>query len=179
MACRAIYKNEFSKQITFFFCEGPRSRCCVSDWIFGRRKHSVLLSEMEPWTGPTHILVTVNGYRVLPGDKAAGAWRSFFFVVKVPAADATDAPQPKASCATLWWRWKMISFFFIFTSNGAAVKWNWQGKTEVLGEKPVPVPLCSPQIPRGLTRDRTRASAVRGRRLNVARPSYHSYHANI
>jgi hypothetical protein len=34
-----------------------------------------------------------------------------------------------------------------------------------LGEKPVPVPLCPPQISHGLTRDRTRASAVRGRRL--------------
>jgi hypothetical protein len=31
--------------------------------------------------------------------------------------------------------------------------------------KPVPVPLCPPQIPHGLTRDRNRASAVRGRRL--------------
>jgi hypothetical protein len=68
---------------------------------------------------------------------------------------------------TLWWRWKMISFFFIFTSNGAPVEWNWQGKTEVLGEKHVPVPLCAPQIPHGLTRDRTRTSAVRGRRLTA------------
>jgi hypothetical protein len=32
--------------------------------------------------------------------------------------------------------------------------------TEVLGGKPVPVPLYPPQIPHGLTRDRTRASAV-------------------
>jgi hypothetical protein len=41
-------------------------------------------------------------------------------------------------------------------------RWNEtdRGKTEVLGEKPVPVPLCPPQIPHGLTRDRTRASAV-------------------
>jgi hypothetical protein len=54
------------------------------------------------------------------------------------------------------------------------VEWNWQGKTEVLGEKPVPVPLCPPQIPHGLIRDRTRASAVRGRRLTawaMARPN--------
>jgi hypothetical protein len=29
---------------------------------------------------------------------------------------------------------KMISFFFIFPSKGAPVEWNWQGKTEVLGE---------------------------------------------
>jgi hypothetical protein len=32
----------------------------------------------------------------------------------------------------------------------------WQGKTEELGEKPVPVPLSPPQIPHGLTRARTR-----------------------
>jgi hypothetical protein len=30
------------------------------------------------------------------------------------------------------------------------VEWYWQGKTEELGEKPVPVPLCPPQIPHGL-----------------------------
>jgi hypothetical protein len=48
-------------------------------------------------------------------------------------------------------------------------RWNEidRGKTEVLGEKPVPVPLCPPQIPHGLTRDRARASAVRGRRLTA------------
>jgi hypothetical protein len=34
------------------------------------------------------------------------------------------------------------------------------GETEELGEEPVPVPLCPPQIPHGLTRARTRASAV-------------------
>jgi hypothetical protein len=43
----------------------------------------------------------------------------------------------------------------------------WQGKPEELGEKPVPVPLCPPQIPHGLTRARTWASAVRGRRLTT------------
>jgi hypothetical protein len=42
-----------------------------------------------------------------------------------------------------------------------------QGKTEELGEKPIPVPLFPPQIPHGLTRPRTRASAVRGRRLTT------------
>jgi hypothetical protein len=49
----------------------------------------------------------------------------------------------------------------------ATVEWYWQGKTEELGEKPVPVPLCPPQIPHGLTRARTRDSAVRGRRLTT------------
>jgi hypothetical protein len=54
----------------------------------------------------------------------------------------------KAYCVTLWWRWSVF-FFFVFLSNGAPVEWNWLGKTEVLGEKPVPVPLCPPQIPGG------------------------------
>jgi hypothetical protein len=69
---------------------------------------------------------------------------------------------------------KIISFFF-YPFNGVAVEWNWQGKTEVLEEKPAPVPLCPPQITHGLTGDQTRASAVRGRRLTawaIARPSY-------
>jgi hypothetical protein len=41
-------------------------------------------------------------------------------------------------------------------------QWNEtdRGKPEERGEKPVPVPLCQPQIPHGLTRDRTQASAV-------------------
>jgi hypothetical protein len=76
----------------------------------------------------------------------------------------------KAYCATLWWR---LLVFFIIPCNGAPVEWNWQGKTEVLGEKPGPVALCPPQIPHGLTRDLTRASAMRGRRLTawaMARP---------
>ena len=49
--------------------------------------------------------------------------------------------------------------FFVFTCNGAEVEWNWQGKTGTR-ENPVPVPLCAPQIPHELTRDRTRASAA-------------------
>jgi hypothetical protein len=55
----------------------------------------------------------------------------------------------------------------------ATVEWYWQVKTEELGEKPVPVPLCPPQIPHGLTRARTRDCAVRGWRLTtwaMARP---------
>jgi hypothetical protein len=77
----------------------------------------------------------------------------------------------KAYCTTLWWRWAV--FLPSFTTNGAPVEWNRQGKTDNSGEKPVPVPLCPPQTPHGLTRDRTRASAVEGRRLTawaMARP---------
>jgi hypothetical protein len=45
--------------------------------------------------------------------------------------------------------------------------------TRKTGEKPVPAPLCPPQISHGLTRAQTRASAVRGQRLTawaMARP---------
>jgi hypothetical protein len=49
----------------------------------------------------------------------------------------------------------------------ATVEWCRQGKTEELGEKPVPVPLCPPQIPHRLTRARTQPSAMRGRRLTT------------
>jgi hypothetical protein len=48
---------------------------------------------------------------------------------------------------------------------GALVEWYWQGKTEVMGGKPVTVPLCPPQISHGLTWDGTLVSAVRGRQL--------------
>jgi hypothetical protein len=41
------------------------------------------------------------------------------------------------------------------------------GQTEELGKTSVPVPL-PPQIPHGLTRERTRASAVKGRRLTAS-----------
>jgi len=44
---------------------------------------------------------------------------------------------------------------------------HWRNDTdkefEVLGEKPVPVPFCPPQISHELAWDRTRASLVTGR----------------
>jgi hypothetical protein len=79
-----------------------------------------------------------------------GHWYLFSLVVKCPAADATDALQPWGLfCNPVM---KITIIFCHFPSNGAPVEWNWQGKTEVLGEKPVPVPLCPPQIPHALTR---------------------------
>jgi hypothetical protein len=55
-----------------------------------------------------------------------------FFVVKGPAADATDTQQPWGLLRNPVM--KIISFFFVFPCNGAPVEWNWQGETEVLGE---------------------------------------------
>jgi hypothetical protein len=49
----------------------------------------------------------------------------------------------------------------------ATVEWYWQGKTKELEERPVPMPLCPPQIPHGLTRTRNRASGLRGQRLTA------------
>jgi hypothetical protein len=97
----------------------------------------------------------------------------FFLVEEGRAADATDAPQPWGFLCNPVMKMTMMMSFCPFPSNEAPVEWNWQGKTEVLGEKLVPVPLCPPQIPHGLTRDRTRAAAVGGRRITawaMARP---------
>jgi hypothetical protein len=75
--------------------------------------------------------------------------RSTFLMMKGPAADAMNAPQPWG----LVWNpvKKIISFFLFFRIMEH--RWNEidGGKTEVLEEKPVPVPLCPPQIPHGLT----------------------------
>jgi hypothetical protein len=76
------------------------------------------------------------------------------FLLNGPAANAKDAPQPWGLlCNSVM---KKMRFFLLSQFNGAPVAWNWQGKPEVFGEKPVPVPLCPPQNPHGPTRDRTR-----------------------
>jgi hypothetical protein len=99
---------------------------------------------------------------------------SFFMWRRVPQQVLRTHRSLEAYCANLWWRWSV--FFFVFPCNGAPVEWNWQAKTEVLGEKTVPVPFCPPEIPHGQTRDRKRASAVRDWQLTawaMARPKTH------
>jgi hypothetical protein len=77
--------------------------------------------------------------------------------VKCPASEATDAPQPWGIlCNPVM---KRISFSFFQVMEH---RWN-----EIDRGKPVLVPLCPPQIPHGLTRDRTRVSVVGGRRLTA------------
>ena len=49
--------------------------------------------------------------------------------------------------------------------NEALVEWFWHGKTKVLWEKAVPLPVCLLQIPHWLAWIRTRASVVRSRWL--------------
>jgi hypothetical protein len=45
------------------------------------------------------------------------------------------------------------------------MEWYWQGKMEVLGGKPVPVPPCPPKMPHEMAWHRTWNPAVRGPRL--------------
>jgi hypothetical protein len=73
---------------------------------------------------------------------------SFFYMVKGPAADATDAPQPYGFlCNTVM---KMGSFFTKFYKYWSTSGMKLTGENRQLGEKPVPVPLCAPQTPHGL-----------------------------
>jgi hypothetical protein len=70
-----------------------------------------------------------------------------------------------------------------FLGHGAFMKWYWQGKTDVLGEKPVPFSRCPSQIPHThtLAWDRTQASALRDQRLTAflkAEMSFYFYVAN-
>ena len=43
---------------------------------------------------------------------------------------------------------------------GALFEWYWQKKTDVLWRKPMPLPVCPPQIPHGLAWDWKQAPAV-------------------
>jgi hypothetical protein len=43
----------------------------------------------------------------------------------------------------------------------------WTGKTKVLGEKPVPMPLCLPQIQLELASDRNQTCTVKGCQLTA------------
>jgi hypothetical protein len=47
------------------------------------------------------------------------------------------------------------------------VEWLWQGKLEVLGQKPIQLPLYSPQISHGLVGDGTPVSSMGGWQLTV------------
>jgi hypothetical protein len=58
--------------------------------------------------------------------------------------------RPRMRMSEDGWRWVnewMNIFFLIFGKLEPTVEWYWQGKTEDLREKTVPVPLCPPQIP--------------------------------
>jgi hypothetical protein len=99
---------------------------------------------------------------------------SFFLVEKGPTADATDAPQPWGFLCNPVMKMTMTMIIFVlFLVMEHRRNEIDRGKPKYSGKKPVPLPLCPPQIPHGLSRDRTRGSAVGGRRLTawaMARP---------
>jgi hypothetical protein len=70
-------------------------------------------------------------------------------MVKGPAADATDALQPWGLLCNpvMKMNMKMMIIFCPFPSNGAPVEWNWQVKTEELGEKTCPSATLSTTNP--------------------------------
>jgi hypothetical protein len=68
----------------------------------------------------------------------------FFFLWRAPQQMLRTHRSLEAYCATLWWRWLV---FFVFPCNGAPVEWNWQGKTDVLGEKTCPSATLSTTNP--------------------------------
>ena len=64
------------------------------------------------------------------------------------------------SIAKIWWRSWQVS------ESGALVGWHWQWKTGILGDKPILVPFCEPQMSHGADLDRTQTSAMIGSRNN-------------
>ena len=84
---------------------------------------------------------------------------TFFLWCRAPQHMLRTHRSPEAYCATLWWRWFV---FFVFPCNGTPVEWNWQGKTEVPGEKTCPSATLSTTNPTWT--DRGSSPALRGER---------------
>jgi hypothetical protein len=123
-------------------------------------------SSFEPWlSNKQHADVTATDM----------AWRTH---LEFPC---TPKSTPFQSCFYVTTAWYYVSMQLTEAANGpivrpsdmseygAAAEWYWQGKTEGIGEKPLPVPLCPPQIPHGLPWERTGTSAARSQRLREIR----------
>jgi hypothetical protein len=127
-------------------CDHERAYSSSSRWYMGMQSHSTIILTALNWITRTKTCPSVT----LSTNKPH---KDLFL------SEGGVGLVPKRGCLlripqmTSVWR--------------ATVEWYWQGKTEEVGEKPVPVPLCPSQIPHGLTRGRTLASAVRGRRLTT------------
>jgi hypothetical protein len=74
----------------------------------------------------------------------------FFFLVRGPRSWCYGRTAAlRLIVQPLWWIWRWAVFLPSFTSNGAPVEWNWQGKTDS-SEKNLSQCLCPSQISHGL-----------------------------
>jgi hypothetical protein len=86
-----------------------------------------------------------------------------------------------AFLCVICWCYQLLIFVNV-CACGTFVELYWQDKSEVLGERPVLMLLCSPQTPNGLTRNRAWVSEVSGQRLTawaMARPAEKDDVANL
>jgi hypothetical protein len=140
---------------------------------------SVPLSQYICAAQSMHLCRSVNAS--VPLSQYICAAQSLHLLPTSDFGHATGQPIVKTSytvhcgacrCGFLWWRApqqmlrthrSLESLWSVFFSFFEVMEHRWNKivrENRSTGEKPVPVPLCPPQIPHGLTRDRTRASAV-------------------
>jgi hypothetical protein len=95
---------------------------------------------------------------------------SFFLSVSVSSqcagSEVKPLPEDRGCDSVLLGQSDRTPHGAMIDEYGAMVELYLQGKPKY-SEKTCAVPLCPPQIPHGLTRARTRASAVRGQRLTA------------
>jgi hypothetical protein len=75
------------------------------------------------------------------------SWRDRFLLMKGPAADAMDAPQPWGLLCNPMMKMKMLIIFCPFPSNGARVEWYWQGENRSTRGKTCPSAILSTTNP--------------------------------
>jgi hypothetical protein len=73
---------------------------------------------------------------------STGRGKASFLLWRAPQQMLRTHRSLKAYCATLWWRWLLFFSFIRIMEH----RWN-----EIDRGKPIPMPLCPPQIPHGLT----------------------------
>ena len=124
----------------------------VDRWLFAYwHCHKVCLCE---------VLSTVD-------TTTFGCFDRVFFGTMETSTSNTSCPTWNA-----WWQANMraasaVLLRLLLVSCVAVMEWQWQGTTEVLGIRPLPVLLCPPQIKCGLACNWTQPSVVRGRWLTA------------
>jgi hypothetical protein len=128
------------------------------------------LWEIHACTFRTHIMNTDVCNHVQEGQQTLMAWspylpcyRHFSEWWRAPQQTLRTHCSHEASCATLWWRWGWW-LFCPFPSNGAPVEWYDRAKPKYSGKNLSQCHFAHHKSHMDWPRDRTRASAVGGRR---------------